>query len=167
MQYYFSFNCQPCKLSYVSNWVPSVPHVTNRTKVSPGQMCLLPLGEFPKCQLQGKKMLLAATPGLQDHGRHAPLDLLSGLMRANKKTSKLCIVHLIFSTSAFYFKNKHTLCYANCKSENPKTFCPISVHSHSLTVSHARKKGVSSLPPGPSSISLPFLDTDLRVDGRP
>lgn len=125
MQYYFSFNCQSCKLSYMSSWVPSVPHVTNRTKVSPGQMCLVPLGEFPKCQLQGKKMSLVTTPGLQDYGRPAPLDPLTGLMRASKKTSKLCIVHLISSISAFYFKNKHTLGHANCKPEIPKSFSPI------------------------------------------
>lgn len=141
MQYYFSFNCQPCKLSYVSSWVPSVPHITNRTKVSPGQMCLVPLGEFPKCQLRGRKMSLVATPGLQGYGRHAPLDPLPGLRRAGKKTSKLCIVHLIFSTSAFYFENKHTLCHANCKLEFPKSFSLISivlVLPRSLTL--ARKK---------------------------
>lgn len=170
MQYYFSFNCQPCKLSYVSSWVPSVPHITNRTKVSPGQMCLVPLGEFPKCQLWGRKMSLVATPGLQGYGRHAPLDPLPGLMRAGKKTSKLCIVHLIFSTSAFYFENKRTLCHANCKLEFLKFFSLISICSRSSPVSHKSKKEVTLLSSPWPFISLPFhcpfWDTDLGIKGR-
>lgn len=129
----------------MSSWVPSVPHVTNRTKVSPGQMCLVPLGVLPKCQLQGKIMSLVATPGLHNYRRHAPLDPLSGLKRASKKTSKPCTVHLIFSTSAFYFKNKYILCHANCKPEIPKSFSPISLHSHYSQMSHARKNEVNLL----------------------
>lgn len=113
-----------------------------------------------------KENVLCATPGLQDYERHEPLDPLPGLKRAGTKTSKLCIVHPIFSTSAFYFKNKQSLCHANCKLEVLKSSSPISVCSHFSPVSQDRKKEVSLLSCPWQFISLPFhcpfWDTDLR-----
>lgn len=136
MQYYFSFNCQSCKLSYVSGWVPSVPHVTNRTEVSPGQMCLVPLGEFPKCQLQGKKVSSVATPGLQDYGGPVPLDPLSGLTRARKKTSKLCIVYTLPSAHLLFILRTNIYCVMQTANQSsPNLSVPLSVHPHSSPAS--------------------------------
>lgn len=116
-------------------------------------------------------MSLVATPGLQGYGRHAPLDPLPGLRRAGKKTSKLCIVHLIFSTSAFYFENKRTLCHANCKLEFPKSFSLISICSRSSPVSHTSKKEVTLFSsPGHLSHSLftvHFETQTLELKGDP
>lgn len=49
------FNCQPCKLSCVSSYVPSVPQVTNGSKVSPGQMFLVPLSEHQSISCEESK----------------------------------------------------------------------------------------------------------------
>lgn len=170
MQYYFSFNCQSCKLSYMSSWVPSVPHVTNRTKVSPGQMCLVPLGEFPKCQLQGKKMSLVTTPGLQDYGRPAPLDPLAGSWGQARRLQNFVLYTLSPAYLLFILRtNIHCVMQtANQRSPNPSV--PLSVHSHSSPASHPRKKEVSLLSSPWAFISLPFhlplWDTDLEVNGR-
>lgn len=49
------FNCEPCKLSCVSRSVLSIPQVINGTKVSPSQMCLVPLSECQSISCEESK----------------------------------------------------------------------------------------------------------------